>query len=309
MRVTFSLMMIVVLIAGSAIAQDVQSKFAGYSNAEKAFAAQRQAMDDFEARLTSVESGQKDQPLSKSYFNDDCDGHQGAYVGAEMVIAKPYFEDEVDVNRSDEVGYDFSLTPRVWMGYRNDQGTGIRARYWVFDQSTVAPHSMIPATASLNVRSVDLELTKVAHIGSIAAEFLGGLRYGKVEHLWNSEGVDFEGVGPQLGVDLSIPTQTNISLYGGTRAAVLFGSTKNADTDEIGMSSPGEDDLVPVFELRLGTEYTRCLGSGWFTLRSGVEAQFWAAGSADPNSDLSSDTSSDENLGFLGYVIGAEFRR
>ena len=190
--------------------------------------------------------------------------------------------------------------------YRNDQGTGIRARYWVFDQYTVAPHSMIPPTASLNVRSVDLELTKVAHIGSIAAEFLGGLRYGKVEHLWNSEGLDFEGVGPQLGVDLSIPTQTNISLYGGTRAAVLFGSTKN---DERGMGSPGEDDLVPVFELRLGTEYTRCLGSGWFTLRSGVEAQFWAAGSADPNSDLSSETSSDENLGFLGYVIGAEFRR
>ena len=304
MRVTICLILLTALISGSASAEDIKFQFTGFRDIESAFSVHQEALDEYETRLTALESRPESWAASSGHYDACCHQHFGLYAGAALVIAKPHFEDEVDVG-FDAASYDYEVTPRVWMGYRNDCGAGIRARYWVFDHASNEPAAVAQAPFSLNVRTADLEFTQVACVGPLVAEFFGGARYGKVEHLNNNgEGLDFEGIGPQVGVDLLIPTRSCISLYGGTRAAVLFGSTKyNAN------GSPGDADLMPVFELQLGAEYVRCLGGGLFAIRSGVEAQVWPSGVDEPANGIATSTRTDNSFGFLGYVFGAEFRR
>ena len=83
---------------------------------------------------------------------DPCVFPCGWYVGAEAVWARPYFQHNTayatEVFSTNTQGneniaftetpfhYDFEITPRIWVGYENECGFGVRARYWQFDHQS-----------------------------------------------------------------------------------------------------------------------------------------------------------------------------
>ncbi len=66
----------------------------------------------------------------------------GFYAGAAAVWMKPHFKEAFELSRTDfttgqqsliPFGYDYDVTPRVFMGFRNSENTGVRVSYWSFD--------------------------------------------------------------------------------------------------------------------------------------------------------------------------------
>ncbi len=73
-----------------------------------------------------------------------CDtGSAGLYAGAAVMFFKPHFKEAFSYSRTDlQTGqqtlvpfeYDFSATPRVWLGIDGRCGAGVQASFWLFDQ-------------------------------------------------------------------------------------------------------------------------------------------------------------------------------
>ena len=67
----------------------------------------------------------------------------GAFAGAAVILAMPWFEDSVsftvlsnnqNIRNVHSFDREFAVAPRVWLGYMNGEGTGVRAQYWTYDQ-------------------------------------------------------------------------------------------------------------------------------------------------------------------------------
>ena len=59
----------------------------------------------------------------------------------------------------------------------------------------------------------------------------------------------------------------------------------------------------------LGIEYCYCTCNGTLAIRGAVEAQVWGIATDDASEFLDESSSTDEDLAFLGYVFGVEYRR
>ena len=75
-----------------------------------------------------------------------CDGSCKKYgfeAGFSLFIARPHMKESFQATITDVGGtlnmipfdFDNDVTPRVWFGYFDEDGTGIRARYWEYDHS------------------------------------------------------------------------------------------------------------------------------------------------------------------------------
>jgi hypothetical protein len=197
---------------------------------------------------------------------------EGFYAGVELVIVKPYWEDEVDTLQEliiiDDVefptlvtldpDYNCSLSPRIYVGYRNCEGLGTRVRYWYYNESanpltiheeteefgqTTISDSLLKA--SLNVQALDWEATKRLSDGRFSLEFSGGVRYAKTrvrasfdirqqvqgpfpfETLASYAGqAAFEGVGPTISAEAYHRLgNSNFSVVGNLRGSLLFGNS------------------------------------------------------------------------------------
>jgi hypothetical protein len=117
--------------------------------------------------------------------------------------------------------YDYSTSPRVWLGYLTPAGLGIRADYWQFDQSgdsrsltsdglhfigahattIIFPATILADTAGetltasddLEVHVVNLMGTLTAELAGISLETRGGLRYATLEQGYSAAVVDGAG--------------------------------------------------------------------------------------------------------------------
>jgi hypothetical protein len=227
-----------------------------------------------------------------------CNDQSAVYFGVEMVVAKPYFEDEVE-GGVDSAFYDTEISPRFYGGFSNANGFGGRVRYWQWDHTSRLTAGSSDDEFRLNVQALDLEMTTQASLGAIDMMLFGGTRYGRVEHKdVNGEGQTFEGFGPTVGVDLTTPIKcTNLSLLGGFRYSALYGHTRFTNFEK------GTDDFVTGIDTQLGVQYSR----GSLNIRALVESQLWANATEDPSDSLASESNSDDDLGFLGFVLGVEY--
>lgn len=294
------------LLGGNA-ATAQQTRFATHSSVQEMM----DRIESLEASLASYETvsdfeyGGGKGGISKcgSCGGCDCSCNDGCafYVGAEAVYAKPFFEDEVEPNDG-EATYDYEISSRFYFGGRNENGTGLRTRWWQWDHaSTEGDASNDPF--ELRVHAVDLDATQTVCWGPVNAMFFGGARYGYVRHHENDgEGSTFEGIGPTVGVDLNIPIRcTNLAMIGNFRYSALFGESRFTDADT------GEDDFVGNIETQIGVQYSKCCSRGTMNIRAVIEAQQWEDAADDPTDSLDSTSNTDEDLAFLGFGLGLEF--
>lgn len=137
------------------------------------------------------------------------------YAGAELLFVKPQMKESFEAtilntvppgqNTLVPLSYDFNVTPRAWLGFRNSEGVGLRATYWGFDhngngQTLVSdgvnlpgatattviypaaiiapiPGSVLQTASSLNVQTFDLEGTAELNVNQLNVTLGGGLRY------------------------------------------------------------------------------------------------------------------------------------
>lgn len=249
-------------------------------------------------------------------------GGGGVYGGAEAVIVRPHFSHEIDVlggaldNGQPEPfdpRFDVAVSPRIFVGWRNCRGTGIRARYWYFDQEAeLHNYEGFEATSDklvsgLDVQALDLEFTQLVCWGPVRSNFAFGVRYGSVENDWrdfsevkNTYRLErklrtvFDGWGPTIAMENRIPLGcSNLAVVGNLRGALLFGDTHYTAwgdfdffEDEVAEAgngygneqtvSEGRDDVVAVAELQVGLEWQRYTRFGVLSAYGLFEGQYWA---------------------------------
>jgi|GEM_PF-1417420 len=165
--------------------------------------------------------------------NSTCGG--GLYLGAAAVFAKPHFKEAFQYSQTNfqtglqslvPFSYDYEVTPRVWLGYRNADGFGVRATWWNFDAdgqtssntadginiygahavNVIFPANIfaaVPGETLTNTDSLETQIQNyyLTYDGSMAGfEFSGGLglRYAKLDQSFNSVVQDQAGIPVRL---------------------------------------------------------------------------------------------------------------
>jgi hypothetical protein len=113
-----------------------------YRSAEQRLARLESEFASLSSQLTALP---EKQPAACALpFTEPCCRASGIVGGAALVFAHPWTSADVAFEESTtevtlttvaprKFDYDFVATPRVWLGYQNASGRGIRARYWQFD--------------------------------------------------------------------------------------------------------------------------------------------------------------------------------
>jgi hypothetical protein len=256
----------------------------------------------------------------------------GLYGGAELALLKPHLGslggaigDGSTVMLMPE--FDYSASPRFWLGYEACNGVGIQATYWNFDQNTSMPDPFGEGTTiglGLEAQTLDLDATIRGCLGQTELQFFGGVRYGKLhlnasltdipvdgglgDPVGGALDAEFEGWGPTLGLNVRRPIgERGFALTGGLRGAWLYGETRAGLSQTQPETRPlaslvAENHMMQVWEARIGIDWTRSLDCGTqLFARVGVEAQAWEWA---PVAFLIH-----EDIGFVGPAFALGFQR
>ena len=209
---------------------------------------------------------------------------------------------------------EFDVTPRLWLGWVNSNGLGVRARYWRFQQALEAEQNnflfaggaILPAGTVLNsnggldMYAVDVEFTQRMDLGLWKANLGAGVRVAEISHRLRAtlavpgfadfivtDFDRFSGAGPTLFAEFRRPLgDSRLSLVCNGRGSLLFGDwTSDVATNgplPIGPAIPqfdvheNNDAVVSVAEIQLGLEWTRQLGGGGTFFANVLwEGQIW----------------------------------
>lgn len=233
--------------------------------------------------------------------------------------------------------YDFNANLRLRLGYVGESGLGGRVTYTDFGQqaasqaltatattahqaqvvtinipaviSTLAPGDLLATRGRLDTQTVDFDGTLHMAWNDVEIVVAGGLRYASFDQSFAAEitGVvpqtlnwerSFEGIGPTLAADARVPLIGGLSLVGGGRGALLFGSkslTRSVSIVGAPLPQPTNnialidaDEITPTLGLTLGMEWERRLSRSRFFARGAYEAELWAESGAP-------------TLGYLGF--------
>ncbi len=181
-------------------------------------------------------------------------------------------------------------------------------------QSNVAG-TIVGAEYDINLDVLDMEITKQLRYRDTTFMFASGVRYAEIQQqyragfaaaptvgaapvvnagLIHTHGID--AIGPTVALEVWHPVRSSrLSVYAGARGSVLFGEQNQSWAIDNGVavasySRSNDDDVVPVTELHVGSQYD--FDSGLF-IRGGWEGQIWH-GAGGPNS-ITGD------LGFDGF--------
>lgn len=238
-----------------------------------------------------------------------CQPTSNLYVGFEAAALKPHmgalgFSGLGQPATQVTPEYDFTLSPRLWLGWDNAEGMGVRATYWQIDTAAqqfignTPALGPIPAVTGLTIgtgleaHALDVEFTQKA-CGMVDLEFTGGFRYGKMRTdlsaggtagatpFFGGVGADFEGIGPTLGLNFHRQVGSRgLAFVGGFQASWLYGNTDAYATDDLAnvfdLVISSQDHMMQVYEAKLGVEWARQLrGGNLLTLGLLWEAQAW----------------------------------
>jgi hypothetical protein len=109
-----------------------------------------------------------------------------------------------------------------------------------------------------------------------------------------------------------------LTLYGSSRASLLYGHGQQTAASNVNVFSFGEgadssrDDLLPILEAELGAEWSSDMGGMRVFLQAALVGQVWfGAGNAsratspDTLGPLAGGVEDDSNLGFFGITVSA----
>ncbi len=277
-------------------------------------------------------------------------------VGYDHVITKPYFARNIaywnevppgfTISEMTSFDWDAKYTPRVYFGYRGENGAEMRVRYWAFDgdssftrleqagedlnvETNLADNGALmfvdgtlTGRHSIQTKVWDIEFAKKREFGWGWLEGVGGLRYMRLEQeaFWSESGgaefillqYDFEGFGPTIAVEGGIPLfNTGLSLFMGGRTSLLFGNRSGFVTDDLPNRDiiPSYDSLLPVIDGRVGLEYGTCVLGSKLTLRTALESQTLFGGGSASGGDDEGTAADQINMGFFGasFIAIIEF--
>lgn len=278
-----------------------------------------QRLEAIEAELSELrESG------GGGGFDCDCSNTPGLIGGIELSLLMPH-PGSLRLAVTPPGGqfvltpnYDVQAAPRVWLGYRNSEGLGVRARYWQLNATAVSTSLPVPLISSVEAQAFDFEVTQTAKLGRWELDVSGGIRWGLVENgLDVGPGIlslfqNMEGTGPTIAIGARRPVGCrNLSIYGNARASLLFGDNDFTASGFLlgpflggsSLTLSAENSVMQVYEMQIGTEWTKELSNGGqFFARAGLEAQVWDV----PGATLGL---LDQNIGFVGGVLAFGINR
>jgi Legionella pneumophila major outer membrane protein precursor len=256
-----------------------------------------QQLTDLQAQLGRTGGGERD-----VVCDTEC-ARGGLYGGAELVLLKPHLGSLGGSLGSGPTTmlmpeFDYGASPRLWLGYETPGGVGLQATYWNFDHSTSMPDpfgGVATIGLGLQAQTLDLDASVRGCLEQTELQFLGGLRYGKLnldlsltdisagnQDVGGELAAQFEGFGPTVGLNVRRPFGCRgFALTGGLRGAWLYGDTSLALSQTQPRTRPlvsvvAEDHMMQVWETRVGLDWTRTLSSGsQLFARVALEAQAW----------------------------------
>jgi hypothetical protein len=313
----------------------------------------RSEMDSLRARLEQLERGNPAAATGTCCPSacdccccwDPCCRSEGFYAGADLSFLQVHKSSGIGLGSSDvnlvvpgvfgitvpifngEIDPGLKETPRVWLGYQNADGAGIRARYWEFDHAFTAGISVVgiplPLSAfhSFDTLAADLELTDASRIGcnwDMTVSY--GARY--VEYS-EERGIgfdilplslaarkEFQGVGPTGSIELRRQVYNDLGFFANFRASALYGDEDNTLALVVGPATVEfvghqVNDVKYSFESQAGLELITPMGDGGYLFaRAGVEAQFWGGFGVPLLAVIA-----DESVGFVGFMLSAGVQR
>ncbi len=302
------------VLFGTVAAKAEEVSYASMNDAN--FASRVEALEAELASLRSNLGSGGDCGASKC--NDGCGCYDsGVIVGGELLLLTPHTGSlQILGNGAITSQYGVQAAPRIWLGYRNDEGLGVRARYFTLDGDT-GP-SNLGLFQNLHMEAVDAEVTQVEYLGKWVFDLSMGARwaqdrnalYAVVPPLTLAGLQDFQGAGGTIALGAWRPLGgRNLSLFLNTRASLLYGQ----NTYAVGAAVQGlpplvgaiksEDEVVSIYEIQLGLEYARQLGNGNRVFaRLAFEGQAWNIPS--PALGLLDDTT-----GLAGVALALGFNR
>ena len=246
------------------------------------FASLQNRIDELEAQLASIRSAAGGGCCDSASCDGSCDScawpcyTPGLVFGAELTFLRP-FQSEGQM-----VGFDYKAAPRIWLGWQNANGFGIRGRWFEYDGGGAAAGSLYQ---DVDTYLIDIEATDTFRLGhKWSGLFSAGLRFAQYRETNNGGGVleTDSAIGPVVGVELYRPIACNWYVLGIGRTSFLF---TDATQDILTLR---EDTTFSVSELQLGVEYRRDLGgTAALFARAMVEAQYWSAVSDGDSEDVS----------------------
>lgn len=282
----------------------------------------------------------------------------GWYGGVELVVVQPHFQsnsdlvagyilggsppdlDDIDLDLLDDYvppdifasaqpTYGPQATPRFVGGVRNDDGLGLRARFWWLNSSADThqdPFTFTLLDQSLRLQAYDFEVTQLTCLGSLEIELGAGFRYAHTETSTTVEPpfgfafpsrfeTTFDGVGPTASMQIRRPfASENWALVGAVRGSLLFGDSayeySALITDEIVFPISGGEipqDLAPVLESQVGLERNWWGERTRIAFRASLEAQWWGSSVAsigrDPYYYDETVFLTNQDMGLIGATI------
>jgi len=175
----------------------------------------------------------------------------GLYAGGELVVLKPFSTE------GRYLGFNYNTGYRVWGGYQNADGLGFQLRYFEYAQ--------FRQFENYSTKFWDFEIADSLRMDEVwLIQFGGGLRY--ADFLESGNGDNFTGVGPVADFLLTRSLTCNLSLYGGLRSSILFGTESNGTPN---------DWTFYTIELSAGFQWNKQLPGGrTIFARGGWESQF-----------------------------------
>ncbi len=162
-------------------------------------------------------------PCDEYESRESCGSSGGLFAGGEIVFFRPRLQQNEAISYTagafsdlENLAFNFShhASPRVWLGYENSEGLGVRSRYFYYDDGdsrgasqisngnrTVLrnleglvgsgwssdltansfPKQTMIVNTGLRLQTWDLEGTQALDFGRATVQFAGGIRYANTE--------------------------------------------------------------------------------------------------------------------------------
>jgi len=240
------------------------------------------------------------------------------YSRADGVRAGNY--NDIPVTTTDDVTFDYTITPRLTLGYLFDSGLALRARYWEYAQTGNAVFPASGVAMGVDTYTIDIELFEVFDLNDQwSVEISGGVRYNEFAELMVDPSPAptqtrlnyFEGWGGLVSLEGKRSLGRWGALYARGRGAVLMDDALVLNGPLAGGARQDAllvDAVHGMTELALGYEISRYWRRSLITFRAGYEWQIWHnyTTSFTPVSDTTANRSNmagPSDVGFNGFTL------
>jgi len=249
----------------------------------------------------------------------------GLVAEGELMFFRYHRADGVRVGSTvpgDQAEFDFNASARLSLGLVNQDGFGIRVRWWEYDH-TASSFGNDNETIGVDTWTIDLEMIDTVCLDCFwTAEISPGIRVNDFrEEMIELGGIDtrfndFDGFGGLLGIELRRAISCNSTIFARARGAILMDDKRIGNQDAALFDSPNPpvellDVTVGMTELAIGYEYVWCMDNGAVVYaRATAEWQNWFNYSSNfDNVNIENQFVGHSDVGFggFGFALGIDY--